>query len=130
MGLLPYKNEPYLDWSDDSNQEAMRAALDEVEGSWGKSYPLIIGGEPIETDGEIISVNPSDPSQVVGRVGRATEREADMALETATKTLVVEPDGAGGAGARSAQGGGDHAATQVRDARLGGLRGRQALGRG
>jgi 1-pyrroline-5-carboxylate dehydrogenase len=88
MGLLPYKNEPYLDWSDESNQEAMRAALKEVEGYLGKSYPLIIGGKPIETDGEIISVNPSDPSQVVGRVGRATKREAHMALETATKTFV------------------------------------------
>jgi 1-pyrroline-5-carboxylate dehydrogenase len=87
MGLLPYKNEPYLDWSDESNQEAMWAALEEVEGYLGKSYPLIIGGKPVETDGEIISVDPSYPSQVVGRVGRATEREADMALETATKTF-------------------------------------------
>ncbi len=87
MGLLPYKNEPYLDWSDESNQKAMRAALKEVGGSLGKSYPLIIGGKPVETDGEIPSVNPSNPSQVVGRVGRATEREADMALETATKTF-------------------------------------------
>src|SRR5215211_2484118 len=87
MGLLPYKNEPYLDWSDESNQEAMWAALEEVEGCLGKSYPLIIDGKPIETDGEIVCVNPSNPSQVVGRVGRATEREAHMALETATKAF-------------------------------------------
>src|SRR5919106_2057997 len=85
MGLLPYKNEPYLDWSVESNQKAMRAALGEVRNSLGKSYPLIIDGKPVETDREIPSVNPSNPSQVVGRVGRATEREADMALETATK---------------------------------------------
>src|SRR5215207_4864073 len=85
MGLLPYKNEPYLDWTDESNQKAMRAALEEVEGSLGQNYPLIIGGQSVETEGEILSVNPSNPSQVVGRVGRATEREADMALETATK---------------------------------------------
>ncbi len=87
MGLLPYKNEPYLDWSDESNQKAMRAALGEVRNSLGKSYPLIIGGKPVETDREIPSVNPSNPSQVVGRVGRATEREADMALEAATRTF-------------------------------------------
>ncbi len=87
MGLLPYKNEPYLDWSDESNQGAMQAALEEVGNSLGKSYPLIIGGKPVETDGEIPSVNPSNPSQIVGRVGRATEREADMALEAATKTF-------------------------------------------
>ena len=87
MGLLPYKNEPYLDWTDESNQKAMRRALEVVKGSLGRSYPLIIGGERVETDGEIISVNPSNPSQVVGRTGRATEREADMALETAMKTF-------------------------------------------
>ena len=87
MGLLPYKNEPYLDWSEESNQEAMRAALEEVEGSLGKSYPLIVGGKPVETDGEIVSLNPSDPSQIVGRVAAATGREADMALETATRTF-------------------------------------------
>src|ERR687886_318543 len=87
MGLIPYKNEPGLDWSDEANIEAMRAALDEVGASLDKSYPLIIGGERIETDGEIVSVNPANPSQVVGRVSAATGREADMALETAAKTF-------------------------------------------
>jgi 1-pyrroline-5-carboxylate dehydrogenase len=87
MGLLPYKNEPYLDWTDESNQKAMRRALEVVEGSLGRSYPMIISGERVETEGEIISVNPSNPSQVVGHTGSATEREADMALETAMKTF-------------------------------------------
>jgi 1-pyrroline-5-carboxylate dehydrogenase len=85
VGLIPYKNEPYLDWTDQANVEAMRAVLEEVGNSLGESYPLFIGGKPIETDGEIVSVNPADPSQVVGRVAAATEREADMALETATR---------------------------------------------
>ncbi|AHY45604.1 D1pyr5carbox2: putative delta-1-pyrroline-5-carboxylate dehydrogenase [Rubrobacter radiotolerans] len=86
MGLPPYKNEAYLDWSEESNQNAMRTALQKVEGELGGSYPLIVGGRRVETDGEITSVNPAKPSQLVGHVGRATEREADMALETATKT--------------------------------------------
>ncbi|MDQ4062517.1 MAG: L-glutamate gamma-semialdehyde dehydrogenase [Actinomycetota bacterium] len=87
MGLLPYKNEPYLDWTNESNIEAMRAALAQIEGFLGKSYPLIVGGKPVETDAEIASVNPSNPSQIVGRVATATEREADMALEMATKAF-------------------------------------------
>jgi 1-pyrroline-5-carboxylate dehydrogenase len=87
MGLIPYKNEEYLDWSDESNVKAMRAALDDVGRRLGKSHPLIIGGKRVETDGEIVSVNPANPSQVVGRTGRAIEREADMALETATKAF-------------------------------------------
>src|SRR3712207_2882910 len=87
MGLIPYKNEPGLDWSDESNLKAMRAALAEVGDSLGKSYPLIIGGNRVEADGEIVSVNPANPSQGVGRVAAAGEREADMALKTATKTF-------------------------------------------
>src|SRR5919202_2411380 len=87
MGLPAYKNEPYLDWSDEKNVEAMRAALKKVGDDLGREYPLIIGGERVETDGEIPSVNPANPSQVVGHVGRATEREADMALETATSAF-------------------------------------------
>jgi 1-pyrroline-5-carboxylate dehydrogenase len=84
MGLIPYKNEPYLDWSDKANVKAMRSALEEVGGQLGGSYPLVIGGKRLETDGEIVSVNPANPSQVVGRTAAAGEREADMALETAT----------------------------------------------
>ena len=87
MGLIPYKNEPYLDWSDVANVEAMRAALQDVGGQLGESYPLVIGGKRLEADGEIVSVNPANPSQVVGRVAAASEREADMALETATKAF-------------------------------------------
>jgi 1-pyrroline-5-carboxylate dehydrogenase len=87
LGLIPYKNEPYLDWSDEANVKAMRSAMQDVSGRLGESYPLVIGGKRIETEGEIASVNPADPSQVVGRVAAAGEREADMALETATKAF-------------------------------------------
>src|SRR5215207_1201767 len=87
MGLIPYKNEPYLDWSDEANVKAMRAAMQDVSGRLGEGHPLVIGGKRIETDGEIVSVNPANPSQVVGRVAAAGEREADMALETATKAF-------------------------------------------
>src|ERR687893_1232192 len=87
MGLIPYKNEPYLDWSDVANVEAMRSALQDVSGRLGGSYPLVIGGKGLETDDEIVSVNPANPSQVVGRVATASEREADRALDMATTTF-------------------------------------------
>lgn len=87
MGLIPYRNEPYLDWADEANVKAMRSALEDVSGHLGESYPLVIGGKRVETDGEIVSVNPANPSQIVGRVAAASEREADMALETATRAF-------------------------------------------
>src|SRR5215210_1809282 len=87
MGLIPYKNEVYLDWSDEKNVSTMQAALKDVEGQLGGSYPLVIGGKRLETDGEISSVDPSNPSRVVGKLAAATEREADMALDVATGTF-------------------------------------------
>ncbi|HET9928076.1 MAG TPA: aldehyde dehydrogenase family protein, partial [Rubrobacter sp.] len=87
MGLIPYKNEVYLDWSEEKNVQAMRAALGEVGSRLDRSYPAIIGGERVETEDEIESVNPADPSQVVGRTASATEREADMALDAATRAF-------------------------------------------
>jgi len=87
VGLIPYKNETYLDWSEERNILAMQTALTEVGSRLDRSYPAVIGGERVETDGEIVSVNPANPSQVVGRTASATEREADMALQTATSTF-------------------------------------------
>src|SRR4029450_5337577 len=87
MGLVPYKNEVYLDWSDEKNVEAMQAALKDVGSRLGRGYPAIRGGGRGGTDGEIFSVNPADPSQVVGRTASATEREADMALDTASRAF-------------------------------------------
>jgi 1-pyrroline-5-carboxylate dehydrogenase len=87
VGLIPYKNETYLDWSDERNILAMQTALTEVGTRLDRSYPAVIGGERVETDGEIVSVNPANPSQVVGRTASASEREADMALQTATSTF-------------------------------------------
>jgi 1-pyrroline-5-carboxylate dehydrogenase len=87
MGLIPYRNEPYLDWSDEANVKAMRSAMQDVSGQLDESYPLVIGGKRVETDGEILSVNPANPSQVVGRVAAASQRDADMALDTAARAF-------------------------------------------
>jgi 1-pyrroline-5-carboxylate dehydrogenase len=87
MGLIPYKNEEYLDWSDGDNVRKMKDALGEVESRLGREYPLIIGGERVDTDGEIVSVDPTKPDRVVGTVAAASERDADRALDVATRAF-------------------------------------------
>jgi len=87
MGLLPYKNEPYLDFTDEEVLRRLSEGYELVESKLGGSHPLRIGEQRLDTDGEIVSVNPSKPSQVVGRTASATEREADLALATATKSF-------------------------------------------
>jgi hypothetical protein len=73
MELIPYKNEEYIDWSDE-NVEAMRVALEKVGGELNRSYPAVIGGKRVEPEDEIVSVNPANPSQVVGRVAPSARR--------------------------------------------------------
>jgi len=55
MGLIPYKHEEYLDWSDESNVMAMRAALEDVGRRLGKSHPL---GTPYDPRRPVVPARP------------------------------------------------------------------------
>ena len=79
----PYYPEPYSDFSDPANAAAYELALAGVKERFGASYPLTIAGEAVETDATIESVDPSDPSQVVGVSASAGVAEAERALDAA-----------------------------------------------
>jgi len=50
LNSLPeFRNEPYADFSQPEVREAMEAALQSVRTELGKVYPLLVGGERIET---------------------------------------------------------------------------------
>jgi 1-pyrroline-5-carboxylate dehydrogenase len=83
MNLPAFRNEPYRDFSDETNAQAMLAGLSQVEAASGREYPLVIGGEKITTADIIESRNPSQFSQVVGRVHRADRELADRAIKAA-----------------------------------------------
>src|ERR1043165_6090655 len=61
----------------------MRAALEKVSGELGREYPLVIGGERINTGDTLESINPANRTQVVGRFHKATKELAAKAVETA-----------------------------------------------
>ena len=81
MTLPEFRNEPFTDFSKPENVAAMQQALADVRAQFGKTYPLIIGGERITTDKTIESTNPANPSEVVGRVASATVELANRAIE-------------------------------------------------
>ena len=54
--MIPYKHEPFTDFSVDENKKAFEEALKKVEADLGKDYPLIIGGERVTTEEKIVSV--------------------------------------------------------------------------
>lgn len=83
MNLPPFKNEPYLDFTDERNAEAMTAVLSKVGAQLGREYPLIINGERVRTAEVIESHNPSQFSEVVGRVHQASNEHAEEAIQAA-----------------------------------------------
>lgn len=81
--MKPYSQEPLTDFSDEKNCRAFQAALADVESQLGKDYPVVIGGEKIFTEEKIISANPADHDEVVGRVSKADRGLAEKAMQAA-----------------------------------------------
>jgi 1-pyrroline-5-carboxylate dehydrogenase len=81
--LRPFQNEPLTDFSQPENVAAFRAALDKVKAEVGRSYPLVIGNQRIETDEKILSLNPARPAEVVGYFSKGAIEHADMAMKAA-----------------------------------------------
>jgi 1-pyrroline-5-carboxylate dehydrogenase len=82
-----FRNEPFTDFSKEENARAMREALAKVAGELGRDYPLVIGGERIETGDFLTSYNPAKKTEVVGRFHKATAELARKAVETASETF-------------------------------------------
>ncbi|HST52035.1 MAG TPA: L-glutamate gamma-semialdehyde dehydrogenase [Pyrinomonadaceae bacterium] len=82
-----FRNEPFTDFGKDENARAMRDALAKVASELGRDYPLVIGGERIETGDFLTSFNPSKKTEIVGRFHKATADLARKAVETASETF-------------------------------------------
>lgn len=85
--MIPYKHEPLTDFNHDENKKAFKEGLKVVESYLGQDYPLIIGGERITTDEKIVSVNPADKEEVIGRVSKANKELAEKAMTRAYETF-------------------------------------------
>ncbi|MDQ3174092.1 MAG: L-glutamate gamma-semialdehyde dehydrogenase [Acidobacteriota bacterium] len=82
-----FRNEPFTDFSNEENGQAMRDAIAKVQSELGREYPLVIGDERIKTEGKLESINPANHTQVVGRFQKATKELANRAVETAHETF-------------------------------------------
>jgi 1-pyrroline-5-carboxylate dehydrogenase len=87
--LSEFRNEPYADFSQPANRQAMEAALAKVRSEFGREYQIRIGGEWFATGDKLVSVNPSNPSQVVGMHHKATADLANRAIESAYRHFQV-----------------------------------------
>ncbi|NMP23616.1 L-glutamate gamma-semialdehyde dehydrogenase [Sulfobacillus harzensis] len=81
MSIDPYRSEPLTDFTQEANRRQMEEALAYVKAHLGQTYSLLIGGVHQATPEEIVSINPGNPEQVVGRVAKATKEHIDEALK-------------------------------------------------
>ena len=82
-----FRNEPLTDFSKEENAQAMRDAIQKVKEQLGREYPLVIGGERINTGNLLESYNPANRTEVVGRFHKATKELANRAVEEASKAF-------------------------------------------
>jgi 1-pyrroline-5-carboxylate dehydrogenase len=81
--LTPFVNEVYADFSAPEVWAKAESALNLVRSQLGRDYDLWIAGGAHRTGDLLISVNPSRPSEVVGRHHKATAELANRAIEDA-----------------------------------------------
>ena len=82
-----FVNEPFTNFKDPEAARRMRHSLDEVASHLGREYHLIIGGERLKTDGEIRSLNPARPAQIVGIHQKAEAKHAEAAMHAALRAF-------------------------------------------
>ncbi|CAK6478773.1 L-glutamate gamma-semialdehyde dehydrogenase [Peribacillus castrilensis] len=81
--MISYKHEPFVDFKNEENKKAYQEALQTVEGYLGQDYPLYIGAEQVTTDEKIVSYNPADKQEIIGRVSKANRDLAEKAMQEA-----------------------------------------------
>lgn len=85
--IKAYKHEPFTDFTLEENKKEFKKALETVQSQLGKDYPLVIGDELITTDEKIVSINPSNKVEIIGRVSKTNQELAEKAMQTALSTF-------------------------------------------
>lgn len=81
--IEPFANEPFTNFSLPENKEAMEAALRKVKAELGRDYPLWIGANAITTEEGIVSINPGNVDEIIGRTSKASKAHAEQAITVA-----------------------------------------------
>ena len=87
--MVPFVNEALVDFRQESNASKMGQALQSVKSEFGKEYSLIIGGARVWCEKKIISNNPSQKDEIVGRASRASQEDISNAMTIAAKAFAT-----------------------------------------
>ena len=81
--LPEYSPTTYVDFSQPQHRAAFEQALADVRASFGREYPLVIGGQRLKGEKTFTSTNPAKPSEVLGTFQAASAEQAKQAVEVA-----------------------------------------------
>jgi 1-pyrroline-5-carboxylate dehydrogenase len=87
MLFEPYENEPYLDFSDADTRQRFERTLARVKSQLGRDYPLVIGGERVDTGEYLPSIDPCKTERVVGRSAKAKAPEIERSMTAAEEAF-------------------------------------------
>ncbi|MEQ8541924.1 MAG: L-glutamate gamma-semialdehyde dehydrogenase [Coleofasciculus sp. D1-CHI-01] len=80
---LQFANAPDTDYAQTDAREKAQTALETVRQQLGKTYYPLINGDYQPTPETVDSVNPSNPSEIIGKVGLLSIDQAETALNAA-----------------------------------------------
>ncbi len=83
MGLPPFSNEPLLNFAAPEEQARMAQARRAIAPMLGAQYPLIIGGQAVETQDHLAATCPDAPSELIGSTALASAEHAQQAVGAA-----------------------------------------------
>jgi RHH-type proline utilization regulon transcriptional repressor/proline dehydrogenase/delta 1-pyrroline-5-carboxylate dehydrogenase len=85
--LCPFTNHPTVDFTRSEIRSAFSQAIAQVRGKLGRTYPLLIGARETRTKDTLPSLNPANPSEVIGHVGQAGTKEMESAVAAAKEAF-------------------------------------------
>lgn len=84
--LNGFKNAAELDFTVEENRKKMEEAFQRVDAEKGSVFPLIIGGERIETEKKISSLSPAT-KEVLGYACSCSKELAEKAIQTSNEAF-------------------------------------------
>jgi 1-pyrroline-5-carboxylate dehydrogenase len=82
-----FRNESFTDFSKDENRREMGRAIASVAEQLGQTYSMLIGGEKVSLPETFQSINPSQPSEVIGIFPKGGIAQADQAVTAAAQAF-------------------------------------------
>lgn len=83
--MTTFENLVPFDYTIKEHYDKQVAAIEKVRKELGKEYPNIIGGEAVYSEKKTVSINPANPSVVIGTFQKSGKEHAEMAIQAAAK---------------------------------------------